>query len=62
MQGTQITVKSVLISRFTMNNTVPKLQQCYKAAKFLLQSALYSSKGSTCKVRFTFLRLLVKAL
>ena len=28
-QVTQITVESVFISRFTMNNVAPKLQKCY---------------------------------
>ena len=53
-----------------MNNITPKhqmldTQNCFqnhikdvKATKFLLQSALYNSKGRTCKV-LTFLRLLV---
>ena len=29
IQGTQITVESVFISRFTMNNIAPKLQKCW---------------------------------
>ena len=47
-----------------MSNIAPKLQKCWthninclkkhientKATKFLLQSAFYTSKGSTCKV------------
>ena len=59
IQGTQITVESVFISRFT------KLQKCWThkiafkiiskmlqptETKFLLQSAFYTSKGSTCEV------------
>ena len=30
VQGTQITVESVFISRFTMNNFAPKLQKCWR--------------------------------
>ena len=29
IQGTQVTVESVFISRFTMNNIAPKLQKCW---------------------------------
>ena len=48
-QGTQITVESFFISRFTMNNIAPKLQNCWvqnclqyhyknaKRTKFILQ-------------------------
>ena len=62
MQGTQITVEFIFISKFTMNNIAPKLQnaghtklpsksyQNAKTTKFLLQSAFYTSKGSTYKV------------
>ena len=59
IQGTQKRVESIFISIFTMNNIAPKLQKCWtrkiaiknaKAIKFLLQSAFYTSKRSTCKV------------
>ena len=65
IQGTQITVESSFISRFTMNNeyhctkTAKMLytqnchQNCIKnaeATKFISQSACYTSKGRTCKV------------
>ena len=58
----QITVESVFISRFTMNNFAPKLQKCWThkiASKIIskmlnsqisLQAAVYISKGCTCKV------------
>ena len=59
IQGTQITVESVFISSFTMNNIAPKLQKCWthkiafknaKTSKFLLELAFYTSEGHTCKV------------
>ena len=65
IQGTQITMESVFISRFTMNNIVLSTktskmldaQDCLqnhiknaKATKFLSKSAFYTTKGSTCKV------------
>ena len=30
IQGTQITVESLFVSRFTMNNIAPKLQKCWR--------------------------------
>ena len=39
-QGTQITLESVFISRFTINNVAPKLQKCWThkiALKILLK-------------------------
>ena len=52
MQGTQITVESVFISRFTMNNIAPKLQKCWthKIAFKILELAFYTPEGHTCKV------------
>ena len=61
MQGTQITVESVFISRFAMHNIAPKLQKYWthkiafriiknaKATKFLLQSASTLPKEALAK-------------
>ena len=60
IQGTQITVGFVFISRFTMNNIAPKLQKCWThkigfkiVSKMLKQPnflAFYTSDGHTCQV------------
>ena len=59
IQGTQITVESVFISRFPMNNIAPNLQKCWThkiafkiISEMLKQPNFFQSqsKGSTCKV------------
>ena len=54
IQGTQITMESVFISRFTMNNIVPKLQKCWTRkiafhiiSKMLKQPNFSDSQSST---------------
>ena len=56
MQGTQITVESVFISIFTMNNIASKLQKCWthKTAfkiipKILQQPNFFNSQPSTLR-------------
>ena len=50
-------MEPAFISRLTMNNIAAELQNCFqnhiknaKTTKFFLQSAFYTSKGSSCRV------------